>query len=393
MAWHSILDQERVVEMLRRALTQERVAHAYLFHGPDGVGKRAVALEMARALQCTEQTAEACEACRACQKTRRMVHPDVHVLFPYPNDVDESEVAERIRRFGKNPYAVIDFARRPSLADPTEGSNKQVMYHLNRVEEELIEPNKFGPGEGDYKVFIVTDAELMNEKAANTFLKMLEEPPPQTVFLLTTNRPEQLLPTIVSRCQRLRFDPLLPESIESALVEREGADPEAAAMLARMADGSYSHALDLTQNEALMTSRELVLDYFRAAYTQKIESLTECIQEISSQGREQVKSVLRLMLRWVRDLVLYRTMGGEAPLVNVDQKEAVARFCDNLPDADLEGMVPLVEEALHLTERNVRVSLVLTALAHSLYRAMHGRAPDTLYEPLADAELRAVQVA
>jgi DNA polymerase-3 subunit delta' len=162
-------------------------------------------------------------------------------------------------------------------------------------------------------------------------------------------------------------------------------------MLARMADGSYSHALDLAQNEALMTSRELVLDYFRAAYTQKVDSLTSCVQDISNQGREQVKSVLRLMLRWVRDLLLYREMGEDAPLVNVDQKEAVARFCSNLPDADLEGMVTLVEEAMHLTERNVRRPLVLTALAQSLAQAMRGTDPGSLYEPLPEAELRTVE--
>jgi DNA polymerase-3 subunit delta' len=391
MAWQSILDQERVVETLRRALQQERVAHAYLFHGPEGVGKRAVALELARALQCTEQTTEACDECRACQKTRRMVHPDVHVLFPYPKGTDEGDVAERIQRLGENPYAAVDFVRRPSLSDPSETSNKQVMYHIDRVQDDLLRPMSFRPGEGAYKVALVTDVEYMNETAANAFLKLLEEPPPQTVFLLTTNRPEQLLPTIVSRCQRLRFDPLLPESIETALVEREDVDADAAAMLARMADGSYSHALDLAQNDALMTSRELVLDYFRAAYTQKVESLTSCIQEIAGQGREQVKGVLRLMLRWVRDLMLYRTMGDEASLVNVDQAEAVARFCRNLPDADLEAMVTLVEEALHLTERNVRVRLVLTSLAQALARAMRGRSPGSLYEPLPDAELRAVQ--
>ena len=391
MAWSSILDQERVVSTLRRALTQERVAHAYLFHGPEGVGKQAVALEFARALECTEQTEEACGQCRACQKTRRMVHPDVHVLFPYPKGTDEEDVAERIQRLGENPYAAVDFVRRPSLSDPGETSNKQVMYHIDRVQEDLLRPMSFRPGEGNYKVAVITDVEHMNETAANAFLKLLEEPPPQTVFLLTTSRPEQLLPTIVSRCQRLRFDPLLPESIESALQEREGMDPDAAAMLARMADGSYSRALDLVENDDLMTSRELVLEYFRAAYSQKVESISSCVQEIKGQGREQVKSVLRLMLRWVRDLVLYRSMGEDAPLVNVDQAEAVARFCENLPEADLEGMVGLVEEALHLTERNVRTQLVLTALAQALAQTMRGRPVESLYVPLPDAERRAVQ--
>lgn len=391
MAWSSILNQKRVVETLRRALTQDRVAHAYLLHGPDGVGKRAVAYEMARALQCPERADEACDACPTCQKTRRMVHPDVHVHLPHPwsqeEDRDEEDLGKRIRRLGENPYAAVDYVRRPSLSDPSETSNQQVYYRIDQVRQDLIQPMSLARGEGRYKVNILVDAEKMREEAANAFLKLLEEPPPRTVFLLTTNRPEQLLPTIVSRCQRLRFDPLLPETIEEALVDREGMDPDPASMLARMADGSYSHALELAENEDLMTSRELVLDYFRAAYTQKVESVDRCVQELQNQGRERVKSVLRLMLRWVRDLILYRTMGEEAPLVNVDQAEAVARFCDNLPDADLEAMVALIEEAVELTERNVRVSLVLTALAQRLAEVMRGREGGSLYVPLSEAEL------
>ena len=393
MAWSSVLDQDRVVQTLRRALAQERVAHAYLLHGPDGVGKRAVAYEMARALQCPEQADEACDACPTCRKTRRMVHPDVHVNLPHPwsqeKDRDEDDIGARIRRLGENPYAAIDYVRRPSLSDPSETSNQQVYYRIDQVRQDIIQPMSLAKGEGRYKVNILIDAEKMREEAANAFLKLLEEPPPQTVFLLTTNRPDQLLPTILSRCQQLRFDPLLPDTIEEALVDREQMEPEAASMLARMADGSYSRALELAENDALMTSRELVLDFFRAAYTQKVESLDRCIQELQNQGRERVKSVLRLMLRWMRDLLLYRTMGEEAPLVNVDQKEAVARFCDNLPDADLEGMVTLVEEAMELAERNVRVSLILTALAHGLARAMRGQDVGALYVPLSEAELQA----
>lgn len=394
MGWSSILDQKRVVQTLRRALAQGRVAHAYLFHGPEGVGKRAVALEMARALECTEQDDEACEECTACRKTRRMVHPDVHVHMPHPwseeEDRDEEDIGKRIQRLGENPYAIVDYVRRPSLSNPSETSNQQVYYRTDQVWMDLLKPMSLTRAEGHYKVNIIIDAEAMNETAANNFLKLLEEPPPQTIFLLTTSRPDQLLPTILSRCQRLRFDPLLPETIETALVERDDIDPDAAAMLARMADGSYSHALDLAENRDLMTSRELVLDYFRAAYSQKVESLTTCIQEIKSQGRERVKSVLRLMLRWVRDLLLYRTLGEEAPLVNVDQSDAVARFCENLPDADLESMVTLVEEAIEMTERNVRLSLVLTTLAQQLARAMRGYEVDRLYVPLPEAEREAL---
>jgi len=242
--------------------------------------------------------------------------------------------------------------------------------------------------EGKYKVALITDAEHMNDNAANAFLKMLEEPPPHTVFFLTTSRPEQLLPTIVSRCQRLRFDPLVPESIEDALVQRRDVDRDRAAMLARMADGSYSRAMELGENENLMTSRQLVLDYFRAAYSRKVGPLTQHVEEIARQGRERVKTVLRLMLRWIRDLILYRTLGDDAPLVNVDQKDAIARFVGNLPNANLEAMVGFVEEAIELTERNVRSTLVLTSLAQTLSLAMRDAAPESLYVPLPELELR-----
>lgn len=391
MSWSTILDQDRVVDALRRSLSQDRVAHAYLLHGPDGVGKRAVAYEMARALQCPEPpTDAACDACPACQKTRRMVHPDVHVHLPHPwskeDERDEEDMGRRIRRLGENPYATIDYVRRPSLSDPSETSNKQAYYRINQVRQDLIAPMSLTRGEGLYKVNLLTDVEKMREEAANAFLKLLEEPPPRTVFLLTTSRPEQLLPTILSRCQRLRCDLLRPETIEQALLDREGVAPETASMLARMADGSYRRALELSQNENLLTSRELVLDYFRAAYSQKIERLDACTQTLQDQGRERVKTVLRLMLRWIRDLILYRTMGEEAPLVNVDQRDAVAEFCGNLPDADLHAMTRLVETAIELTSRNVRLRVLLMTLARRLNQAMRGGSVPPLYVPLSEAK-------
>ncbi len=392
MAWSDVINQERVTTVLRRAVAQERIAHAYLFHGPHGVGKRAVAVELAKTLQCTAEDDTACGTCRPCTKVDRMVHPDVHILFPYPKGTDEDDLAKRIQRLGENPYAAIDFVRRPSLSDPTETSNKQVMYHIERVHEDLIRPMSYKPLEGAFKVALVTDAEQMNESAANAFLKLLEEPPPRTVFILTTSRPDQLLPTIISRCQRLRFDPLVPESVEQALVEREGVDPDRAAMLARMADGSYGYALSLTHNEHLMTSRALVLDYIRAAFTQDVDALSEQIDTIEKMGRERVKGVLRLMLRWIRDLMLYRAMGAEAPIVNVDQREAVARFCNNLPGADLEAMIGLVEQAIELVGRNVRIGLTLTVLAQRLGRVMRGRPADELYVPLPEAGLPAAHL-
>ena len=388
MAWNDLIDQARVTETLRQAVARGRVPHALLFYGRDGVGKRAAALELARTLQCERgQTGEACGRCLPCTKVNRLLHPDVHVLFPAPKDVATDDVRARLETLARNPYATVDFVRRPSLDDPSKTSNKQAFYPVARINEELRRAMSYRPVEGRYKVAIMTDADRLRTEAANAFLKLLEEPTPQTVFVLTTSRPDRLLPTILSRCQRFRFDALPAEDVEAALVERERLQPDVAATLARMADGSYSRALDLAQNEDLLADRQLVLDYVRMAYVgggpPHAAKLADQIEAMARLGRERLKGLLDLMLRWMRDLVLYRAMGAEAPLVNVDQAEAVERFCRNVPEADLEAMARLVEEAVELVERNVQLPLTLVVLAQGLGQAMRGRPPEYLYTPLA----------
>ncbi len=385
MPWTSVIDQRRVVESLRSNVSRDRVAHAYLFHGPDGVGKRAVSVEFARTLLCERGGDQACGECLPCTKVERMVHPDLHVLLPHPKDTDVDDVASRLDRLGRNPYAAVDFVRRPSLDDPTKTSNKQVNYPVDRIREEFYRTMRFKPVEGRYKIVVVTDADALNDAASNAFLKLLEEPPPQSVFILTTGRPDRLLPTILSRCRRIRFDPLAPEAIEDALVLREGVDREQAATLARMADGSYTEALNLKENENLMGLRQLVLDYFRYSYVNDIDRVVDLIDNMARLSREQVKGVLDLMLRWVRDLILYDRLGDEAPLINVDQKKSIVDFSENLPEADLDAMVSVIDDAVRLVERNVQVNLTLTVLSQTLRRAMHGPHDGRLYVPLAEA--------
>lgn len=387
MSWNSIIDQRRVIESLRSNVAGGRVAHAYLFHGPDGVGKRAVAVEFAKTLLCERGGDEACDKCLACTKVNRMIHPDLHLLFAQPRDADHEDIAARIQLLVKNPYATVDFIRRPSLDDPTKSSNKQAIYPVDRIREEIRRSMSFKPVEGRYKITVMTDADRLNTEASNAFLKVLEEPTPRSVFILTTRRTERLLPTILSRTQRIRFNPLAPEAIEKALNEREEIEPKFAAALSRMADGSYTDALALKDNEDLMGFRLLVLDFFRLSYANEIDKLADQIEHINRLGRDQVKGLLDLMLRWVRDLILYGTLGDEAHLVNVDQSEAIAKFSNNLPDADLEAMASVVEEAMMLIERNVQVNLTLTVLSQALGQAMRGGHHGRLYVPLAESNL------
>lgn len=388
MSWDSVIGQERVAGVLSRALASGRVAQAYLFHGPDGTGKRAAALAFAQALQCEARGKNAppdaaCGRCLPCTKAVRGLHPDVRVYLPQPADAATEDVAERLRLLHQNPYELVDFQRRPSLQEAGGTSGKQVIYQVERIRE-IMHDLRFVPGEGRHTVGVLLDADRMNTASANAFLKMLEEPGPQTVLVLTAERADRLLPTILSRCQRLRFDPLPAEAIEEALVERRRIEPGRAAFLARMADGSYTRALALTESEELAGRRELALTFVRLAYTQDPMKLPALIEQVARMGREPVKGLLELMLGWIRDLVLYRAAGDAAPLVNVDQAEAVRKFVGALPDARLEAMAGLVEQAADLLDRNVHTGLVLTVLSQALYAAMRGKDRARLYAPLAE---------
>ncbi len=381
MAWSDIVQQGSAVQLLRSAIEAERVAHAYLFHGPDGVGKRAVAVELARTLQCKERGGEACDSCRSCRKVQRLVHPDVHVLMPQLADVTPEHMAAQRERLTAHPYATVNFVRRPALGT---SSNKQAYYHIDRIKTELRQAMGLRAVEGRYKVVIMTRAEAMRVETANAFLKLLEEPAPRTVFVLTTSRPDLLLATILSRCQRVAFSALTRGAIERALRERDGMASDAATTYAALADGSYARALELSQNPDLRADRELVLDFLRQSYLQRIDTQAALIELIARSGRERVKDLLHLTLSWIRDLVLYGSMGQEAGLINIDQAEAVARFTRNIPRADLEAMMRLVEQALALVAANANIALTLTTLSQALGHAMRGRHDGRLFVPLAE---------
>ncbi|MBT8401155.1 MAG: DNA polymerase III subunit delta' [Rhodothermia bacterium] len=388
MGWSSIIDQERVVGSLRSAIQSDRVAHAYLFHGPDGVGKRAVALEFAKTLLCESGGDSPCGKCSACHKTGHGVHADLHFLMPQPKDVATDEVAKRTQLAFEDPYAVVDFARRPSLEDPDKTSNKQAGYHIDRVYSDLYRPMSFKPVEGRYKIAIITDVDLFNKTSANAFLKLLEEPAPQTVFILTTERTERVLPTILSRCQRIRFSLLPAERIAGRLVDGDVADEARAEIIARMADGSYSRALSLASNVDLMAQRQAVISLFRLIWKARsgnpseLDTLADVAAETSASGRERVKNFLFLVLSWLRDILLYRNVGATDVLVNVDEAQAIIKFVNGVPRADVESMIEVVEEAIELIQRNVHLGVLMLTLFNELRRCIRGERSHGLYRPL-----------
>ena len=372
MPLSSIIGQHRVQDSLKRALSSGRVAHAYLFHGPDGCGKAAAALAFAQALQCIQpQGGDACGMCPVCQKTQRGVHPDIHVLMPVTKDTDEEERGRRIQLLWEDPYQPADLQSLPSLDGKGGASNKQILYSREMVLDWLQRPMSYHRAEGNYRVAILLAADMMREDAANAFLKLLEEPGDRSVFILVTTRVDHLLPTILSRCQQIRFDPLDRGAIEQAMTARH-AEPRLAAMLARMSGGSLRRAIALAADQDMMAVRDDVMEFLRKSYQGKGDAVVSLVDHMARPGREAVKFQLDLLLGVLRDMLLMQNVGDRELVVNIDQIQALEKFAANLPEARLDLMVRAVEQTMGLVERNVNVRLALVALSRSLRAGMHG---------------------
>ncbi|MCY3614445.1 MAG: DNA polymerase III subunit delta' [Bacteroidetes bacterium] len=381
MHWSNIIGQEKVIELLKNSVAAERVAHAYLFHGIDGVGKLATALAFARVLQCA-----GCHngvSCQSCQWALKFQHPDIQVMMPQPSDADPEDVIERLALLSQDEYAVVDYIRAPSLnRKNAPKSLKQPFYSIERINLELRNKMIMRPQQGRYRIAIILDIHTINEQAANAFLKLLEEPGPDTVFIALTRRKDSLLPTILSRCQHIAFSSLATDVITQALQERKNIDVHLAATVANISNGSYSRAVELAENEDLRYDRERILDFLRLAFTQKIGPKMALIEEFNQAGRNRIKNLLELLLGWMRDVSLYRTIGENAPIVNQDKQVEIAKFCGNLDNADLDAMIRLIEEARLLTESNVNTTLLLINLSSNLGQAMRGPHSGVLFKSL-----------
>lgn len=366
--WNRVLGQRRVKSLLLGAIRSKRLPHAYLFVGNEGVGKDAVALELARTIHCVKKQEEACGECPSCLKMQSLQHPDVMLITALPTGKNEKAedgpldkvaagdmqvIQEQYKLKGENPYHRISIPR----------ANTIKISSIREVRRESAMTTLYD----GKRIFIISNADEMGPEASNTILKTLEEPPGDTLLILTTCRPESLLPTIVSRCQVVRFDPLTEEDIRTALVEREGVDQGQATLVARLANGSYVRALQLLQSD-INALREDVVLFIRTALANNLVNLSQHIEKLAaSKDREFVVRFLSLMLIWFRDAFVL-LQGGE--IINLDQQDDLQKFTAKFPTADLEQVLTSIDHCICLIDKNGYILLTLLQLAVKLRRAI-----------------------
>lgn len=325
MSFKEIIGQESAVSFLKAAYRQNRLAGAYVFVGPDGIGKKAVALNFAKLLVCqTPQGQEPCDACSSCLKVGGGNHPDVQVTGPDGQFIKIDSIREACRRLNFKSF------------------------------------------ESGRQVLLITDAQNLNEESSNALLKTLEEPSPETVIVLITNTLKSILPTIVSRCQRVVFSGLPQELIGSILRDRFGIGSEEALYLSRLAPGSLGAALKHHEEGLFLKKNKMIADAFDKSCP--LNEFMELAAKDRSERHETIDETLSVLSAWLRDLFLAKVCPDSQNFINHDRRGDILAASRLYSLADLEERMVFVADTARDLERNINARIALTKLRVELWK-------------------------
>lgn len=369
-----LVGQDLAKEHLERIISSGRISHAYLFSGPSGVGKTAFSLAFAEIINGIDHLTDLGSQ-KLSKKSSWFTHPDIHVFIPVPTSVTIDELRERLEMLKEDPYEIVDFSIRPSVTDEENSKNLSAFYPIKYFQEEIRPKAFLKPNEGQKTVIIMTGIETMRKEAANAFLKMLEEPSEDLIFLLTTGNTEALLPTIISRCQHIQLTPLKTGDIENALIQQDNIPEDEARYLARVSGGNYAMTR-FFEVDTLKETREEIIKFLRYSYSMDAMNITRKAQDWQSDRNKEGQIVLlNIMEVFLRDLMVYRSTENRALVTNVDQIEVIQKFCESLSDARLEDMIEQVNSFKPMMYQNVQPKLIYTALAFRFANLMRGLEP------------------
>jgi DNA polymerase-3 subunit delta' len=358
MPFEEIIGQQRVISILERALKSKRMPHALLFHGQQGVGKEAVALELAKALFC-QQDEIYCNRCSDCKRVGQLSHPDLMLIYPAPKQPKDEELKLVRGSIAKDPYYRVQ-----------PWSNPSILIDMIRSLKKTVSMTSY---ENKGRVVLILDAHRMTIEAANSLLKILEEPLGKLTLILISSQSNLLLPTIISRCQQIRFDPLPWQEIEQALIKQEQINPEQAKIFARMSFGSYRRALELL-DEDVEQKRNLTIEILRKVLMSDLEILATVEGLVNQQDKKAIKELITLMLVWFRDAMVMDLLKNESDyndkIINIDRQDTLKKFVSALEQIDYDQVIPKIEQALELIDRNVYINLVLLQLLFELKKLL-----------------------
>lgn len=327
MQFNDVIGQHAIKKRLIESVSQNRLSHALLFSGDQGVGKLAMALAFAQYINCPNRTeTDSCGECPSCKKSKKLIHPDIHYVFPVVKSdsskapVSNEFIAQWRERVLQNPYFNIN-----DWFSHIKVNNAQGMIYVNESKN-IIDTLNLKTFEAEYKIMIIWMAERMNIECANKLLKMIEEPPPKTLLILITEAQEQILPTILSRTQIIPFPSIDKQSMAKAIADLPQSQGQNIDGIVHQSKGNFIHALNLLVPDEMKTfCFEQFTSLMRLTYKRDWEKMFEWVEKIAAIGRENQKIFLQYCLRMIRENFVKNLNSPELVFLNDDEKA----FSDN----------------------------------------------------------------
>jgi DNA polymerase-3 subunit delta' len=320
MSFKDIKGQDRPIQILKEYLKTAQVAGAYLFTGEDAIGKQLAAFTLAKAINCLDQEYDSCDGCSSCAKIDKGRHPDIHFIGLTNSDNIKIESIRDIKR---------NIALRPY--------------------------------EAKMKVFIINDAHNLTPEAANSILKILEEPPKDSIFILISSKPALLFKTIISRCKIIKFYPLKRLELKEILRKDYRIENNLAHFLAYFCEGRIGKALKLKDTDILMQKNRVIDEFAISKNPDNLEMLV-------SQSREDLRGQLNILTSWFRDIYLIKTGLTHSELINLDRKDELLKLMNRYTFFDLDEALRSISDSLLYLEQNANIKLLLSNLRAELWK-------------------------
>jgi len=314
MSFEEIRGQRRAIRILQNEVAAGSISGAYLFIGPDGVGKNLTALNFTKVLNCKEGKIDSCDRCSSCRKVDRLSHPDLRIIEPKEDSIKIEQIRTLKREAACSLY------------------------------------------EGKKKVWIIRDADKFTQEAANSLLKILEEPPPQVVIILISQTREKLLPTITSRCETIPFPPLSSSEIGQILKRYLPPTSPRAHLIEKLARGRVGEAILLLEDEDILNLREKVLSSLEESLN--LEQISHLAGSWKNFPSHQLERILDMILFWFRDLLILKYGGGER-IINHDRMDRLRRQRNRYSSSGLSKAIETVEATKRHLTYNVNAALAL----------------------------------
>ncbi len=378
MKFANIPGLEETKERLIAAVKNNHLAHALLFHGPEGSANLQMALALSAYLFCENPGEnDICGECSSCQKMTKLIHPDLNFVIPQAGSTKEKDDDNDDEKDKKVDF--LSSFRTFAINNPF-GNISDWIYHNNiekkqlniskSVSKEVIKTISLKSFEGGYKILMIWAPEYLHVNSANALLKILEEPPAKTVFLLVTSKPEQLLTTILSRTQKIMVRSFTDEEVKDYLVKYDLVGNEKSAQIASVSDGNLRLAVKMAAGEEDSNILE-VRDFLRKAFEFNIDYLVQYIDELVKRDKENIRAFLNAYTQVIREVLLSKSQMEGLMRSPVGERDFLHKLAVNVMDeSKLSLLFKEVNDALYFIDRNGSARLILMDLALKTYRIL-----------------------